>query len=202
MVTIRLATLGDASELAEIYVPFVANKPTSFEEVTPSAADMAARVRETLASYPYLVASEQGGVLGFAYASAHRTRASYRFSVDVSVYVRDTAQRRGLGRALYTSLFELLQWQGYCAAHAGITLPNVASVRLHEVCGFRSIGVYPQVGFKLGAWHDVGWWQRELCERNGSPAEPRALAELPRDAPFEARLLAGTRWLQGERGAR
>lgn len=191
MATIRLAHAGDAEALAEIYAPFVTARATSFEEAAPSGADMRARVFETLTRMPFLVCDRDGSVLGYAYGSRHRDRASYRFSVDVGVYVHESAHRRGIGRALYTSLLGMLAWQGYCAAHAGITLPNAASVGLHEAFDFRVVGVYPKVGFKLGAWHDVGWYQRELRDRTVPPGEPRSMADLLQNPEWQAQLDAG-----------
>jgi len=141
---------------------------------------------------PWLVCADgrgpRGPVLGYAYASRHRDRAAYQWSVDVSVYVHETARRKGIGRALYTSLFALLHLQGFCAAHAGITLPNEASVGVHECLGFRPVGVYPSVGFKLGAWRDVGWWQLPLRERQGEPAPPLSFAAVLRLPGFAAAL--------------
>ena len=138
---IRLAGPGDAAQVAAIYAPHVTGASTSFEYAPPDAAEMAARIASTRAHAPYLVLETGGGVLGFAYASKHRERAAYQWSVDVSVYVHERAHRRGVGRALYESLFALLRLQGFYSAHAGITLPNPASVGLHEALGFRPVGV-------------------------------------------------------------
>ena len=188
---IRLAGPGDARAVAAIYAPYVTAASTSFEYAPPDAAEMAARIASTLAFTPYLVLESGGEVLGFAYASKHRERAAYQWSVDVSVYVHDRAHRRGVGRALYESLFALLRLQGFYTAHAGITLPNPASVGLHEALGFRLVGVYRAVGFKRGAWHDVGWWQLPLRERTGTPDPPRSLGEAQRDPEWERALAAG-----------
>jgi phosphinothricin acetyltransferase len=181
---LRLAEPRDAPQLAEIYGPIVASTPISFEVVPPSAQEMERRIAASLSYAPWLVAVEGERVLGYAYACRHRDRAAYRFCVDVSVYVREGCRRAGLARALYASLFALLRLQGFLAAHAGIALPNPASVGLHEALGFRPVGLYPRVGFKLGAWHDVGWWQLELAERSGEPAEPLAMEELRRSPDF------------------
>jgi len=192
--TIRLARAEDAAAIGAIYAPFVTDTATSFELVAPTVGEVAARVESTLAYTPWLVWAEDGDVLGFAYASKHRERAAYRWSVDVSVYVHGKARRRGLGRALYTSLFALLRLQGFYAAHAGITLPNPASVGLHEAMGFRPVGVYRKVGFKMGAWHDVGWWQLPLRERLDSetdPPTPRSVADAQADPEWAAALAAG-----------
>jgi len=169
---IRLANSGDAQAVAEIYEPIVSRSAISFELVAPTEAEMAARIASTLAGMPWLVYERAGEVVGYAYGSRHRERAAYQWSVDVSVYVGASARRQGIGRALYLSLLGLLRLQGFYTAHAGITLPNPGSVRLHESLGFRAIGIYPAVGYKLSAWHDVGWWQLALRERVGQPLPP------------------------------
>jgi L-amino acid N-acyltransferase YncA len=193
--TLRLATPDDARQVAEIYAPSVELAATSFELSPPSEAEMRERLRATLAGHPWLVCEEDGRILGYAYASAHRERAAYRWSADVSVYVREGHRRGGLGRALYAALLALLRLQGLCAAHAGITLPNPASVGLHQALGFRPIGVYPAVGWKLGAWHDVGWWQLPLRERRGAPPALLSMEELRRAPAWEAALAEGARLL-------
>lgn len=170
MDTIRLATTADADALAAIYAPSVTGATTSFELEAPDAAEMARRLAAVLAHAPWLVLERAGAVAGFAYASRHRDRAAYQWSVDVTVYVDAAHHRTGVGRALYTDLFERLRAQGYYVAHAGITLPNDASVALHESLGFTPIGVYPAVGYKLGAWRDVGWWRLALRAPEGEPA--------------------------------
>ena len=177
--------------MAAIYAPFVTGSATSFEYSPPDAAEMAARIASALAYAPYLVSEAGDGILGFAYASKHRDRAAYQWSVDVSVYIHERARRQGVGRALYTSLFALLRLQGFYTAHAGISLPNPASVGLHEALGFQPVGVYRSVGFKRGAWHDVGWWQLPLRGRTGTPAPPRSLADAQQDPEWERALAAG-----------
>jgi L-amino acid N-acyltransferase YncA len=186
MTTIRLAELDDGAACAAIYAPYVRDTPISFEKEPPDEHEMRRRLEKTLTRLPWLVAVESGAVVGYAYASPHHERFAYRFAVDSSVYVAESARGRGLGRRLYRVLFALLERQGFVAAHAGITLPNAASVGLHESFGFEPVGVYRGVGFKLGAWHDVGWWQRPLAPRRDRPAEPRALDALRGDAGFEA----------------
>ena len=177
-VTIRLATVSDASRIAEIYRPFVKRTPITFEEAVPPAAEMAQRLQETLRRYPWLVCEHGGWVVGYAYATQHRTRASYRWSVDTAVYVDESFHRRRVGHTLYTALFRMLVKQGYVNAFAGITLPNAGSVALHEAMGFQRFGIYRHAGFKLGAWHDVGWWQLELQAPHATPSEPIALDEV------------------------
>jgi len=157
--TIRPATREDAARCAEIYRPFVVDTAITFEEDAPDEAQMAARITELQASHAWLVAEVDGEVAGYAYAGPHNARAAYKPSANVSVYVDPAYARRGIGRALYTDLFATLKAQQRHAVFALITLPNAASVALHEALGFRPVGVLKEVGWKFEAWHDVGWWQ-------------------------------------------
>jgi L-amino acid N-acyltransferase YncA len=176
--TIRLATLDDAGQIREIYAPFCDASPVSFETEAPTVDEMERRISRTLAFYPWLVCDEAGHILGYAYAARHRDRAAYRWSVDVSVYVREGRRGAGLGRSLYTSLFAILRLQGFTTALAGTTLPNPGSVGLHTAMGFGPVGVYRAIGFKCGRWHDVAWWQLALKEHEGEPPEPLELARV------------------------
>jgi phosphinothricin acetyltransferase len=161
--TIRTATPADAEAITAIYAPIVERMSISFELAPPSVDEMGSRVEKTLQDLPWLVSEDaQGGVNGYVYASKHRERPAYRWSVDVTACVREDARGQGVAKRLYEALFKELVILGYFQAFAGIALPNGASVALHESVGFRPVGVYRKVGFKLGAWHDVGWWQNEL----------------------------------------
>jgi phosphinothricin acetyltransferase len=188
--TIRLAAEQDAESVLAIYAPFCST-PVSFEEQPPAAAEMRRCIARTLEHFPWLVCADRGEILGYVYAHSHRERPAYRWSVEVSVYVGAGRRRSGVGRALYTSLFEALALQGFYNAYAGITLPNPGSVGLHEALGFQPVGVYREVGFKCGVWHDVGWWQRELQPRPAHPEPPRALPAVLGAAGWEAALAAG-----------
>jgi L-amino acid N-acyltransferase YncA len=178
MLDIRMADGRDAADIAAIYRPYVTDAVTSFEIEAPDATQIAARIDAVLARAPWLVcaAPDRGETIGYAYASRHHERAAYQWSVDVAVYIHAGHHRRGVGRALYEALFQLLRLQGFYVAHAGITLPNAASVGLHESFGFRPVGVYPAVGWKFGDWRDVGWWQLPLQERVAAPVPPLSLA--------------------------
>jgi phosphinothricin acetyltransferase len=175
---IRLARLEDAPGVHAIYAPVVRDTPISFELEVPTEAELGARIAKTLASHPWLVWEEAGRVAGYAYASRHRDRLAYQWSVDVSCYVHGDFRRRGIGGRLYGALQRILRAQGFFNAYAGSALPNAASVALHESVGFVPIGVYRGVGFKAGAWHDVGWWHCRLAELVADPPAPRALPEL------------------------
>ena len=172
---LRTATEADAPQIQAIYAPVVEDSVISFEVEAPTVAEMARRITTTSATLPWLVAEgEQDGVLGYAYAAKHRDRAAYRWSVDVSVYIAERHRGQGIGRRLYEGLFADLADLGYVMAFAGITLPNPASVGLHEAVGFRPLGVFSSVGYKHGRWHDVGWWQRPLRDAPTEPEPPRA----------------------------
>jgi L-amino acid N-acyltransferase YncA len=163
----------DAAACAAIYAPHVDASPTSFEEQAPGSDELGARIERTSATHPWLVAVSDGAVIGYAYACPHRQRPAYRWAVDVSVYVAAESRGQGVGRALYEALFERLRRQRFRTACAGITLPNEASVALHERLGFVPLGVFRGIGWKAGAWRDVGWWQLDLgLDPGRPPSEP------------------------------
>ncbi|HVD39786.1 MAG TPA: GNAT family N-acetyltransferase [Solirubrobacterales bacterium] len=173
--TIRDADpLRDAAACAEIYAPHVEDSPVSFEERAPDAAELAARIERYGRSHAWLVAERARQVVGYAYATAFNERPAYRWSTSVSVYVAEDARGSGIGRALYGALFDHLRERGFRMACAGITLPNEASCGLHESFGFELVGVNREIGWKKGAWRDVGWYQLELAPApEGPPPEPR-----------------------------
>lgn len=175
---IRLATPADADAVAAIYAPIVRDTAISFEAEPPSADEFRSRMREVGKMGPWLVLDDERGVAGYAYAGAFRARHAYRFTVETTVYVREDARGRGVGRALYAAILPLLVAQGHRRAIAGVTLPNAGSVRLHESVGFRPVGVFAKVGFKFGKWHDVGFWDLELASHVEEPPEPRPVADV------------------------
>lgn len=188
---VRLAREADAEQIRAIYGPIVGETPISFEEVPPDREEMHSRIVSTLAERPWIVCERSDEILGYAYAGRHRARAAYRWSVDTSVYVRPDARRAGIARALYRSLLALLVVQNYYNAYAGIALPNPASVGLHEAVGFRPVGVYREVGYKLGRWHDVGWWQLALQPKPAIPADPLSVSEARSSPRWQEALSAG-----------
>lgn len=164
----------DAAACAAIYAPHVEGSAVSFEERAPDEAELARRIERYAAGHAWLVAERDGQVLGYSCAFPFQERPAYRWSAGVSVYVAEGECGRGIGRALYEALFERLRERGFRMACAGITLPNEASVGLHESLGFKQVGVNPEIGWKHGAWRDVGWWQLELATpTDGPPPEPR-----------------------------
>ena len=175
---LRLARLEDAAPMLAIYEPIVRDTPISFETEPPTVEVMRGRIGKCLETYPWLVLEREGLIEGYAYASAHRERAAYQWSVDVSCYVQAEARKRGVGKRLYAALLAILSRQGFHSAFAGVTLPNAASTALHESMGFREIGRYREVGFKTGAWRDTAWFQRLLGEARANPPPPTPLRAL------------------------
>src|SRR3954470_1242397 len=175
---IRLAGPADAAAVAAIYVPFCEARAVSFEVTAPDAAAMATRIATVTKQYPWLVLERDDVVAGYAYATKHRERAAYMWSVDTAVYVQAAARRTGVGRALYAKLFTVLAAQGYFNACAGIALPNDASMALHTAVGFTPVGVYHHVGYKLGAWHDVAWLCGRLQPSRVAPPPPRPVQSV------------------------
>jgi phosphinothricin acetyltransferase len=189
---IRLALPSDGPRLAAIYQPAVVGSFLSIETTAPTGEEMTRRVVETTAVRPWLVA-EDGLVLGYAYASPHRVRPAYGWSVEVSIYTAPEAHRRGLGRALYTSLFAVLRLQGYQNAYAGVTVPNPPGSAFHEAMGFELVGTYQRVGYKLGRWLDTRWYGISLGDHLPDPAPPRPLPAVIGTEEFNRALLVGAR---------
>ncbi|HEX7914749.1 arsinothricin resistance N-acetyltransferase ArsN1 family B [Rudaea sp.] len=177
-VTLRVASEADAAAIRDIYAPHVEHAAVSFETEVPSVEAMAARIAKLLPTHPWLVAVVDDHVAGYAYAGPHRERAAYRWSVEVTAYVRQRFHARGIGRRLYAALHAVLKAQNYVNAYGIITLPNAASIALHEACGFRPCALFRHAGYKFGAWHDVGWWQLQIGEPVSIPVEPIAFAQL------------------------
>jgi phosphinothricin acetyltransferase len=164
----------DAAACAAIYAPYVESTVISFEDVAPDPAEFAHRIEKYATTHQFLVAEADGAVVGYAYACEWAVRPAYRWSVEASVYVDSQHRGGGVGRALYTELFERLRAQGFRIAVAGVTLPNPASIGLHESFGFEPIGALRDIGWKMGGWHDVGYWQLYLQPLGeGPPHDPR-----------------------------
>lgn len=192
---IRLATSGDAAAIHQIYRPIVRDTHISFERNPPSISEIAARIDATLAQYPWLVCELDRRLAGYAYASAFRARAAYQWTAETTVYVHPAFQRRGLSRALYSSLLTVLREQGYCNAVGVIALPNEGSIRAHETLGFRKVGVFTNVGHKAGGWRDTGWWQLELRAPPEQPRAPRAITHLAAEDRFDALMQSGLQYI-------
>ena len=169
--TIRDATADDAAAIAAIYAPLVTDSIVSFEEDPPSAEEMADRIA---ASHVWLVAEDDGEVVGYAYGARFHPRAAYRWSTEASIYLAPEARGRGTGKRLVAELLVRLKAMGFVNVFGGTSLPNPASERLLESFGFKKVAHWEHVGFKLDAWHDVSWRQLTLQEPTVPPPEPRS----------------------------
>lgn len=190
-IRLRLACESDASAIAAIYRPIVETTAISFETEAPDEAEIRRRLLDTLRAHAWLVCDIDGHVAGYAYSSRHRVRGAYQWSIDTSAYVDEPYRRQGVAHGLYRSLVAIAAGQGYCTAFAGIALPNPASVALHERVGFTPLGVYRNVGYKLGAWHDVGWWQLPLRESTGGPPPIHPVTTLQAHSSWGELLATG-----------
>ena len=168
--TIRAALASDASSILAIYAPYILNTAVSFETEVPSKENFSQRIIKNQETYPWLVYESQGTIAGYAYASRHRERAAYQWSVESSVYVNSDFQLKGIATKLYKALFELLKYQGCRNVYAGITLPNEKSLRFHEKIGFQKIADYTNIGYKLNRWNTVSWFQLSLNDYGDAPA--------------------------------
>lgn len=193
---IRLATPADAPAVRAIYRPIVEQTAISFEFEVPSEAELARRIGATLERAPWLLCEERGALLGYAYAVPFRARPAYSWCVESSVYVDASHQRRGVARGLYLSLLGCLREQGFHRLVAGITLPNPASVALHEGLGFEPVGSFRDVGNKFDAWHAVGFWELKLQPLPSAPASPLSIAEASGRAGFRSALRAGSQGIR------
>jgi len=169
---IRLAEKRDVPGILEIYSPFVLNTSVTFEEIVPDEDSFWERIQGIMTELPYLVCEINGRIAGYAYASGYRSRASYRWSKEVSVYIHPDYQRKRVAHALYTSLNEMVRYQGIADLLAIITMPNEPSVAFHEQFGYRKCGEFSKVGFKLGQWQNVGWFELFLQDESQAPKNP------------------------------
>lgn len=175
---IRLAREADSSRLLEIYAPYIINTPITFEYDVPKISEFKDRVTATLMKLPWLVYEDGGIIKGYAYASEHRKRPAYDWSVDLSIYIDEEYQREGIGRALYGSLIDILRIQGYFNAFAGVTIPNIKSEGFHKSFGFIPIGIYKNVGYKFDRWYDTKWYQYMIKEHSFKPETIKSIKEI------------------------
>ena len=168
---IRIATLRDVPEILEIYAPYVENTTVSFEYEPPTPEEFTRRFQSITAQFPWLVWEEDGRILGYAYASAPFTRAAYQWCAEPTVYLRPEARGRNIARGLYAVLEEILFRQGYQVLYALVCGENTASLRFHEKQGYRAAGEFPGIGFKMGRWLSLIWFEKRPKMVN-SPSNP------------------------------
>lgn len=178
MTALRLAKKEDAVAILDIYAPYIKNTSITFETEVPSVASFAERIENYLKNYPWLVCEINGKIAGYAYGSKYRERTAYQWSIECSVYVDEKYWKHGVAKALYTALFEILKQQGFMNVYAVINLPNEKSVAFHERLGFIHFADFENVGYKLGKWKTVGWWQRQLNEFIEEPPAPIKFSDL------------------------
>mgnify|MGYP000524839404 CR=1 FL=1 len=190
--SLRIATPADAAAIRSIYAPYVESTAITFETEIPTTEEMTDRIEQTHEQYPWLVCeTENEGVVGYATASSLRSKAAYAWAVELTVYVTEDVQGSGVGTALYAALLEILRNQGYVDGYAAVTLPNTASVRLHEKFAFEPVGTFPAAGYKQESWRDVQWWHRQLGDRPRDPDPPTPMSAM-RDSPaLETALRTG-----------
>lgn len=181
MAVIRLANEKDAAGILAIYAPYIQNTSFTFETELPSIEAFAEKINTYLINWPWLVCETDGIIAGYAYATRYRERVAYQWCTESSVYIHDNYLRAGIARALYTALFEILKRQGFRNVYAVINLPNDRSVAFHESCGFKYFATYEKVGYKLGKWKNVGWWQLSINDYEDEPATPIKFSELNKD---------------------
>lgn len=168
---LRIATPEDASALLKIYAPYVLKTAITFEYEIPSEEEFRGRITHTLERFPYLVAVEDNHLVGYAYVSAFKSRAAYDWSIETSIYVDEAFIGSGIGRALYTALENILKLQKVCNLCACIAYPNPPSIRFHESFGYQTVAHFHKSGYKLNAWHDMVWMEKELCPHTIPPQE-------------------------------
>lgn len=164
MLTVRPATFADTKVILEIYIPYVLNTAITFENDVPQETTFQKRITDTLKNYPYLVAENNGRVVGFTYASSYSKRSAYKWTAEVSIYVATNTRGLGIGHKLYSELEKILKKQNVVNLTACITSDNSNSVSFHEKLGYQISGTLKHFGYKLGKWHDITWMQKRISD--------------------------------------
>lgn len=179
-IIIRNATIEDASALLNIYAPYVKHTAITFEYEVPSIEEFTRRIQNTLKKYPYLVAEENGQLLGYAYASSFHERPAYDWAVETSIYVDQNVRHKGVGKMLHDALENALRMQGILNMNACIAYPpeNIEkdeyldknSVEFHTHMGYRMVGEFYQCGYKFQRWYNMVWMEKLIGEH--LPVQP------------------------------
>lgn len=198
MIDIRLIREEDSAAVLDIYAPYVRETAVTFELEVPTVEVFWQRAQKNLEEAPFLVCEIDGKIAAYTYASRHRSRGAYQWTRELSVYVHPHYRKRKIATTLYLTIIQLLKLQNYRNALAGITMPNKASVDLHEQMGFELVGIYNNIGYKLGKAHQVGWWERTLIP-SSIPLVPIKLLKEVKDSPeWKDLLLSGIRLIRAE----
>jgi len=182
--TIRFIRPEDAASVLEVYKPYVLDTYITFEYKVPTLEEWQHKIEKIILKYPWLVCEVDGEIAGYAYGSMHRDRTAYQWSPESTVYLSEKYHRRGIARALYEKLFAIMKLQGYINVFAGIGLPNTKSEEFHRAIGFKEIGIFRNIGYKLGSWHDTKWFQLQLSEHILNPPPPKTIAEVKNSEEF------------------
>ena len=177
-VTLRRAHLEDAEAILEIYAPYIRNTNITFEYEVPSLSEFRDRMAGIMEGYPYLICEIDGIAAGYAYAHRYKERAAYQWDAELSVYLREGCERRGIGQAFYTALMEILKEQHVRNVYGIVTSPNPPSEALHAAMGFRLFGVSQKTGYKLGKWIDVSGFERPIGDPDSPPGELLAISQV------------------------
>jgi L-amino acid N-acyltransferase YncA len=186
--TMRLIKNDDSKGALDVYKPYVVSTAITFEYDVPSLDDFSTRVETIANEYPWLVCLKDDKIIGYAYASKHRYKTAYQWSPESTIYLSSDYHRKGIAKILYKTLFSILRLQGYVNVYAGVALPNIKSEEFHIALGFNKIGDFSKIGFKLGKWHDVRWFQLHLTEHIDNPQIPKSIKEIEKTSVFQTIL--------------
>ncbi|MBR2407475.1 MAG: N-acetyltransferase [Lachnospiraceae bacterium] len=178
---IRFATPEDAEAILSIYSEYIKNTAVTFEIEVPSLASFRDRIARITEHFPWLVCEIDGVIAGYAFASKHGERAAYRWSADLSVYIHERFHRNHIASELYEAVIELLRTQGYYTVYAGVSTPNPKSEAFHHAYGFRCLGEFKNVGYKLGEWRGVAWYELPIAEYGKAPSEPKSIRDITKN---------------------
>ena len=193
---LRMVKDKDALRISQIYRPIVEESSISFESKAPNEEEIKEKIHKLMPKYPWLVLEYNNLIAGYTYASPHRSRHAYQWSVESSVYIDPLYYQMGIGKALYMALFAILKHQGFFNIYAGIGIENAGSIAFHEACGFELVGVYKNVGYKFGAWHNVGWWSLLLNEYVDNPEKPKPLSAVIHSYEWDQALNSANSFLK------
>lgn len=177
-IKIRLAEESDCQEMLDIYAPFVKETTVSFEYEIPSYDEFKNRIIDVQKKYPWIVCVVDDAIAGYAYASPFNKRSAYEWSVDYSIYVSPTKHKLGIGTALYTCLTDILRFQGFYNAYAGVTSSNNKSENFHKSFGFKEVGTYHNAGYKFNNWHHVTWYEYQIADVENPPKKIKFIHEI------------------------
>lgn len=176
--TIRLATPADADGMLAVYAPYVEATAITFEYVVPPAKEFAGRIGNVIPEYPWLVCLYGEEIVGYSYAHKHRERTAYQWSPESTIYIAKEFHGFGIARVLYETLFAILKLQGFINVYAGVLSTNENSNKFHRALGFEEIGLFHNIGFKLGEWHSNKWYELHLSEHSPVPVTPVAFYHI------------------------